>query len=48
VKVDISLTNSQLDQNYDNQEEKGIFNTNERLISDTIEDKNKTKKSSRN
>ena len=45
-KVDISLTNSQLDQNYDNQEEKGIFNTNERLISDTIEDKNKTKKSS--
>ena len=43
-EVDISLTNNQLDQNDDNQEEKGIFNTNERLISDTIEDKNKTKK----
>ena len=42
---DISLINNELDQNYDNQEEKEIFNTNERLISDTIEDKNKTKKS---
>ena len=46
-EVDISLTNNQLDQNHDNQEEKKIFNTNERLISDTIEDKNNTKKSSR-
>ena len=46
-KVDISLTNNQLDQNFDNQEEKGIFNTNERLTSDTIEDKDNTKKSSR-
>ena len=44
-EVDISLTNNQLDQNHDNQEEKKIFNTNEKLISDTIEDKNKTKKS---
>ena len=44
-EIDISLTNNQLDQNYDNQEEKKIFNTNEKLISDTIEDKNKTKKS---
>ena len=43
-EVDISLTNNQLDQNHDNQEEKKIFNTNEKLISDTIEDKNKTKK----
>ena len=43
-EVDISLTNNQLNQNYDNQEEKKIFNTNEKLISDTIEDKNKTKK----
>ena len=41
---DISLTNNELDQNHDNQEEKKIFNTNEKLISDTIEDKNKTKK----
>ena len=46
-EVDISLTNNQLDQNHDNQEEKKIFNTNERLISDTIEDKNDIKKSSR-
>ena len=44
-EVDISLTNKQLDQNHDNQEENKIFNTNEKLISDTIEDKNKTKKS---
>jgi len=44
TEVDISLTNNQLDQNHDNQEEKKIFNTNEKLISDTIEDKNKTKK----
>ena len=43
-EVDISLTNNQLDQNHDNQEEKKIFNTNEELILDTIEDKNKTKK----
>jgi len=43
-EVDISLTNNQLNQNHDNQEEKKIFNTNEKLISDTIEDKNKTKK----
>ena len=43
-EVDISLRNNQLDQNHDNQEEKKIFNTNEKLISDTIEDKNKTKK----
>ena len=43
-EVDISLTNNQLDQNHDNQEEKKIFNTNEKLTSDTIEDKNKTKK----
>ena len=43
-EVDISLKNNQLDQNHDNQEEKKIFNTNEKLISDTIEDKNKTKK----
>jgi predicted Zn finger-like uncharacterized protein len=42
---DISLTNKELDQNHDNQEEKKIFNTNEKLISDTIEDKNKIKKS---
>ena len=41
---DISLTNYELDQNHNNQEEKKIFNTNEKLISDTIEDKNKTKK----
>jgi len=46
-EVDISLTNNQLDQNHDNQEEKKIFNTNEKLISDTIEDKNDIKKSSR-
>lgn len=44
TEVDISLTNNQLYQNHDNQEEKKIFNTNEKLISDTIEDKNKTKK----
>jgi len=44
-EVDISLTNNQLNQNHDNQEEKKIFNTNEKLISDTTEDKNKTKKS---
>ena len=44
---DISLINNELDQNYDNQEEKEIFNTNERLLSDTIEDKNNIKKSSR-
>ena len=44
TEVDISLINNQLDQNHDNQEEKKIFNTNEKLISDTIEDKNKTKK----
>jgi predicted Zn finger-like uncharacterized protein len=43
-EVDISLTNNQLDQNHDNQEEKEISNINEKLISDTIEDKNKTKK----
>ena len=43
-KVDISLTNNQLDQNHDNQEEKVIFYTNEKLISDTIKDKNKIKK----
>ena len=43
-EIDISLTNNQLDQNYNNQEEKKIFNTNEKLTSDTIEDKNKTKK----
>ena len=43
-EADISLSNNQLDQNHDNQEEKKIFNTNEKLISDTIEDKNKTKK----
>jgi predicted Zn finger-like uncharacterized protein len=43
-EVDISLTNNQLNQNHDNQEEKKLFNTNEKLISDTIEDKNKTKK----
>ena len=43
-EVDISLTNDELDQNHDNQEEKKIFNTNEKLISETIEDKNKTKK----
>ena len=43
-EVDISLTNKQLDQNHNNQEENKIFNTNEKLISDTIEDKNKTKK----
>ena len=41
---DISLTNNELDQNHDNQEEKKIFNTNEKLISDIIEEKNKTKK----
>ena len=41
---DISLTNNQLDQNHDNQEEKKIFNTNEKLISYAIEDKNKIKK----
>ena len=45
--VDISSTNNQLDQNHYNQEEKEIFNINERLISDKIEDKNNTKKSSR-
>ncbi|WP_440911869.1 zinc-ribbon domain-containing protein [Candidatus Pelagibacter sp.] len=44
TEVDISLINNQLDQNHDNQEEKKIFNTNEKLISETIEDKNKTKK----
>jgi len=44
-EVDISLTNKQLDQNHDNQEENKIFNTNEKLISDIIEDKNKSKKS---
>ena len=44
---DISLINNELDQNYDNQEEKEIFNTNERLLSDTIEDKNNIKRSSR-
>ena len=43
-EVDISLTNNQLDQNHDNQEEKEISNINEKLISDTIKDKNKTKK----
>ena len=43
-EVDISLTNKQLNQNHNNQEEKKLFNTNEKLISDTIEDKNKTKK----
>ena len=43
-EVDISVTNNQLDQNHDNQEEKEISNINEKLISDTIEDKNKTKK----
>ena len=45
-EVDISLTNNQLDQNHDNQEERKIFNTNEKLILDTFKDKNKTKKSS--
>ena len=44
---DISLTNNKLNQNHDNQEEKEIFNTNERLLSDTIKDKNNIKKSSR-
>ena len=43
-EVEISLTNNQLNQNHDNQDEKKIFNTNEKLISETIEDKNKTKK----
>ena len=42
--VDISSTNNQLAQNHNNQEEKKLFNTNEKLISDTIEYKNKTKK----
>ena len=42
-EVDISLSNKELDQNQTNQD-KEIFNTNVNSISDTIEDKNKTKK----
>jgi len=44
---DISLTNNELNQNHDNQEEKEIFNTNERLLSNTTKNKNNIKKSSR-
>ena len=42
-EVDILLSNKELDQNQTNQD-KEIFNTNVNSISDTIEDKNKTKK----
>ena len=42
-EVDISLSNKELDQNQTNQD-KEIFNTNVNSISDTIEDKNKTRK----
>ena len=44
-EIEISVINKELDGNYNNQTEKEKFNTNKKIISDTIKNKNKTKKS---
>ena len=45
-EIEISLTNKELDGNYNNQTEKEKINTNDKLISDKLKDENITKKSS--
>ena len=45
-EIEISLTNKELDENYNNQTEKEKINTNDKLISDKLKDENITKKSS--
>ena len=45
-EIEISLKNKELDENYKNQTEKGKINTNGKLISDELKDKNTTIKSS--
>ena len=45
-EIEISLTNKEFDENYKNQTEKEKINTNKKLISDKLKDKNTTKKSS--
>jgi predicted Zn finger-like uncharacterized protein len=45
-EIEISLANKEFDENYKNQTEKEKINTNEKLTSDRLKDKNTIKKSS--
>ena len=45
-EIEISLVKKEFDENYKNQTEKEKINTNKKLISDKLKDKNTTKKSS--